>query len=378
MAFAIFDASAPYSYIFRIPITYWYVVTLSAKLLVAIPLVTEFTISETSKRFIAFLVLVCILSAAINQSNIEDIGQFLAFCAELLLTICVIRRSNLLAYTTVSVYTIFLSTIIYICVLYSGGIEAEWGRYSYFGDSHPNLGSEIIGISIILATFTMDIRRFIIVFIPSIYAILEMQGRSAILASFIALFCVAARYMTRYQRHLLLYVGAPISILLLATFWQQCYAIFVSVFLVDDQYRGIDTGFVGRADLWGVAWALFEKSPIVGNGAGFFNTMGDVTAHNFFLYGLVEFGVLSLPVFWILAKLLTNMLRGEFYRYSALSALPIYWIFNARFMNINPYPFLMFAVAFAYDNSGELKKRSGAATVRRTRVSSDHGARHCS
>jgi O-antigen ligase len=134
-------------------------------------------------------------------------------------------------------------------------------------------------------------------------------------------------------------------------FWPGIYTYISSFLFLDDEYRGLASGFVGRDDLWSGAWNYFLLSPIIGNGAGFFEHLVDVYPHNFFLYGLSEFGLLSLPVFGIMFALMFAMFRNDLQKYVSLASISIFWIFNARFININPYPFLFFAVLLAYGNS---------------------------
>jgi O-antigen ligase len=179
-----------------------------------------------------------------------------------------------------------------------------------------------------------------------------MQGRAALLASFVALACYSSvRLMNSKHMAFASCTIVPLLIVGIILFWQELYTYFSSALFLDDEYRGVGTGFVGREDVWNDAWNYFLKSPIIGNGAGFFNHLDNVYPHNFFLLGLSEFGLLSLPIFGIMFALMFAMFRNDLEKYSSLASIPIFWMFNARFININPYPFLFFVVLLAYANS---------------------------
>jgi hypothetical protein len=350
--FGVLDSSAPFAYMLGVPIEIWHFFTLAAKLAIALIYSRSIRISAISTHFSYLLVIICLISTTFNGGEIGDYGAFLAFCAQLFITLTIVRRENIDAYMRTCVYTICISTFIYLLFFYTGRVSESWGRYNYFGDTHPNLGSEIIGMSIILSTLTFSLGRIILIFIPSIYAISLMQGRAAILASFVALASyIVVRLKIRKRRSVALYTIVPLLIVGMVLFWPGIYTYISSFLFLDDEYRGLASGFVGRDDLWSGAWNYFLLSPIIGNGAGFFEHLVDVYPHNFFLYGLSEFGLLSLPVFGIMFALMFAMFRNDLQKYVSLASISIFWIFNARFININPYPFLFFAVLLAYGNS---------------------------
>lgn len=350
--FGVLDSSAPFAYMLGVPIEIWHFFTLTAKLAIAMVYSRSIRISAISTLFSCLLVIICLISTTFNGGEIGDYGAFLAFCAQLFITLTIVRRENIDAYMRTCVYTICISTFLYIVFVYTGRISEAWGRYNYFEDTQPNLGCEIIGMSIILSTLTFTPDRMILIFVPSIYAIYLMQGRSALIASFVALASyILVRLKNQKRRSFALYTIAPLLIVGIILFWQELYTYISSALFLDDEYRGLASGFVGRDDLWSGAWNYFLLSPIIGNGAGFFDHLVDVDPHNFFLYGLSEFGLLSLLIFGIMFALMFAMFRNDLQKYVSLASISILWIFNARFININPYPFLFFVVLLAYANS---------------------------
>jgi O-antigen ligase len=131
-----------------------------------------------------------------------------------------------------------------------------------------------------------------------------------------------------------------------------CYCVFFiqslsNLFLLDNQYRGIDTGFVGREEHWENAWNVFLQYPLFGIGFGYFRPgTGTVTPHSMWLGMLSMMGLMSI---FILIAMLQNGWR--IYRTNIivflllLSFIPM-TIFNDRFVNLNPYPFLFFILLF--------------------------------
>ena len=77
-------------------------------------------------------------------------------------------------------------TLIYLLAAGLGQINITFGRYSYFHGSHPNLGSEIIAMSIVLAACVLSWLPFLVVALPSLYAIHLMEGRAALIVAIIA------------------------------------------------------------------------------------------------------------------------------------------------------------------------------------------------
>jgi O-antigen ligase len=130
-------------------------------------------------------------------------------------------------------------------------------------------------------------------------------------------------------------------------------SVFNSIFLLHDKYRGLGSGFVGRDQLWTTAWQWFKASPIIGNGAGFFDR-NNVEIHNFFLFGLSEFGLLSLIIYGVIFYLFYELYRTDKKWFVCFLGIPVFWMFNDRFFNINPYPFLFYIVLFAHANRARL------------------------
>ena len=353
------DSSVTFSYLLDVPSNTWHGASLGIKLLIFALYRSSAHIGSCSLRFIYAICSLVVISSIAGNSDVNGYYQIFGFAVHLLITLFLINSSNLSIYLKSSLIPILLTTCLYLLLLERGLIAENWGRYQYVGDTHPNLGSEIIGVSIILAACTLSRYFLLIIYcIPSLYAISLMQGRAALLASLvaIALRIFADLKTTRNRFNFSFFVSICG---LLAFYFSNASSDINTLFKLDDQYRGVGTGFVGRDELWSIGWNNFLSSPLVGNGVG-----ENVVAHNFFLYGLAEFGLLSLI-----------LLGFIFYRYACLYfenrrmfcvflSFLVLWVFNDRFINLNPYPFLFYVTLFA---QGQQPRGRSAPMTARTR-----------
>jgi len=114
--------------------------------------------------------------------------------------------------------------------------------------------------------------------------------------------------------------------------------------MLDNKYRGLSSGFSGRDVLWKMSWQMFLDSPLVGHGLGYFSHIGFVGSHNIILYSLASGGLFGiLPLFIIFIQMWNFVKRDLFNFFILLSILPLF-LFNDRFININPYPFVFYLI----------------------------------
>ena len=251
IVFGCLDACSPLAYILDVRIGLWYVFVLAVKIIIVILNYPSVIASRPATIFACMLVAICGLSNAVNGLAIDDYFVVFGFIAQLFTTLAIVRRENLDLYIRYCVYTIFMSTITYLILFYFGRINDVNGRYFYFSDNDPNLGSEIIGMAILLGSFVLPAGRMMIIYLPSMYAINLMQGRAAMIASIIVLICwVLRRYGVRPVVVVLLF-GAPWLIFLVTTYWDPIMGQVGLIFQLDDPYRGVTSGFVGNATSFG-------------------------------------------------------------------------------------------------------------------------------
>jgi O-antigen ligase len=245
-----------------------------------------------------------------------------------------------------------MSTLLYIFMVNTGHFEGKWGRYNYFGDSHPNLGSEIIAMSVIYAACVLSPIRLAAFSLVSIYAINFMQGRAGLIVCLLATVMGIFTRIENPRNRAALAAAVIFAFLLSLTVYHETTITYLnSILLLNDEHRGSDTGFVGRDELWGGAWDAFLQSPVIGNGAGFEERL-DVNPHNFFLFGLALFGSLSIFVFGVIIYLYYELFKKNISWFSILIITTIMFVFNDRFFNLNPYPFFLYVALFAHAQDG--------------------------
>ncbi|QAY95609.1 hypothetical protein CWB41_07530 [Methylovirgula ligni] len=360
LIFGAIDSLVPFSYIFNIYpyINYWHAATLAVKLLICCIYYKYISISRIAVLSALVLTSIILISSVPSGSQFADYAKIFGFVTHVFITLTMIRRDNLPKYMLASVGVMFASTLIYLVAAKTGHIDTTFGRYSYFHHTHPNLGSEIIAMSIVLAACVLGWVPFLIVTLPSLYAIYLMEGRAALVVALITIGAKLVYDEWRNKKRLALILGGLAGAGVLALLVSdKAGTLLNSAFLLHDKYRGIGSGFVGRDQLWNVAWHWFMASPIIGNGAGFFDRYG-VEIHNFFLFGLSEFGILSLLIYGMIFYLFYELYRTNRKWFFCFLGIPVFWMFNDRFFNINPYPFLLYVVLFAHANTAGMGLKS--------------------
>lgn len=109
---------------------------------------------------------------------------------------------------------------------------------------------------------------------------------------------------------------------------------FVSdkVLLLNNEYRGLGTGFTGRIEGWEEALDAFGRNPIFGQGLGLYSYV-----HNGFLQVISEGGVVLgaiILAFWI-NGVRWAWLRVDYLKFGGLLAVAGYMVFQPRILNLN-------------------------------------------
>lgn len=343
------DVSVSASYLFDISVSTWYAIALIIKLVLVALLRAPgragvFFHLPALSAMAVLLAMSCWLGGAESDAWIAAFG----FVAHLVLTMAAVRPDKIRPYLASVAYAGLAVAVMYDLLVILGRIEVVYGRYLFFGGSHPNLGSEILAMTTVAACMSLGFRRFLLVALPALIAAGLMQGRAALLVMLLAIairLCVWVVKQRRLVIIVVLCVGAlGLAALLSAPVRNWLATTAGTVFLTDDPYRGFGTGFVGRSDRWQAAWNSFLEKPLFGQGFGFYESTGVESAHNFYMYALVEFGFLALPIFlyaiWCMRRMATVSPR-EFVCFLPIMVLTV---LNDRFINLNPYPFVMIAI----------------------------------
>ena len=154
-----------------------------------------------------------------------------------------------------------------------------------------------------------------------------------------------------------------------ATVLQAWIFLKGDVLLLDNSYRGLDTGLTGRLEGWHQALSIFAENPIFGQGL---DTLNEV--HNGFLRLAGEGGLLLLlPILFMMGMAVYQSLKNR--NYLALSVLfgyAVYALTYPRMLNMNLASAIFYLCVFYWPkNSSTAKQRIHEQTERNDPVVSD-------
>jgi O-antigen ligase len=339
------DVSAALSYLAGVNISVWHGATLLFKLLVVVwfRVPGGRTLSFHLPAVLAFAALL-VLSAWGVSPGPSVWAAMTGFCLHLVVTLAAMRFEQLRTYLKAVAQGGMILALLFIAMVAAGMMESTLGRFSFFGGAHPNLGSEILAMAVVAASMSLRMRGFIIVALAGFVGIVLMQGRAAVL---VVLLCGLVRLLQWTSRGrklipalvlLVIGSGAAFSVPALRTAASAASQVLL---LVEDEHRGVGSGFGGREDRWRGAWEAFAESPLLGQGYGSYAEREDETPHNFFLYCLSQFGLLSIPILAYGAWCLYRGYRKDPELLLQFAPVGVLLMFNDRFINLNAYPFVM-------------------------------------
>lgn len=154
---------------------------------------------------------------------------------------------------------------------------------------HPNLVglfSYVLGLVFIVLHPTWGRR------IPGLVFCLFVAAHFSSRASFIALSIAAAVTLLTEHGKGKLALLALITILALSLL-----PVLSDVLMLDDEHRGIDSGFSGRTEYWASALSVFYDKPMLGAGFGIVESLLDIPVDNGYVLMLAETGLLGVLMF---------------------------------------------------------------------------------
>ena len=330
----------------------WYATTLLAKcVLLVISWRQRAHLTRLGQLFLgATSLMVCatLVAGPISLAPYLAAGGFVALLA---LTLLLVRPESMRRYFAAAALLVTAVAAAHIALCLTHQISSAWGRYFYFGHNQPNLGGEIEAAAALAAVFALP-RRYALPVIAVLFIDMTLlEARSAILVG-IAAACVKllfnpGRQFTARRGLTLLVLGAVAVIGLMEIGAAGLLSdTLTNLLMLNDQYRGFNSGASGRSEIWALSWQLFQDSPFVGHSLGYFDSIGFIGSHNLLLFGLAQFGVTSLGFFaCIVAGYLAAFSRDPYRACVLLAALPLF-LFNDRLINLNPYPFLIYVMLF--------------------------------
>jgi len=287
----------------------------------------------------------------LNQNlSLVEYSKYAAFTLSLALYIILLSsHEKIRRFCTTYFFASVFVALVYIVLAFTGKIPTHYGRYFYFGGSHHNLGGEISAMAAFLGVMFVDKRAYILSTLILLYASFLMQSRAAEIV--IILFIVMK--LVWIERDDKLNYRAIILFSLLTVMMDFLSGNYISqvftndILRLSDEYRGMDTGLVGRDERWMSAINLFLQYPLAGAGISYFESQGELSPHNAFLYGLAKHGLMSI-FFWVFLFYMIFTARKVIKGFLVfILPLAILLLLNDRFINLNPYPGLFYAIVFS-------------------------------
>lgn len=301
----------------------------------------------------SFLAIILTSGAFAPYGSLEGEIRLIVTLVHITSSLLLLRRDSIETYTSWFGYLVAGANALYITLVMVGNIPDHFGRYYYLSDGHPNLGSEIAAIGAVasLASSSVSFRMAFLSSAVNFTAVVLMQGRAAMLAIALSVMIRAGIEFSAQIRRNGVFFGS-VAILGATAVLISSFTLLKNeasaLLMLDDEYRGVSTGFVGRDERWVNGVRLFYDSPLVGGGPDAFNIMQIESPHNFYLYGLGEFGIMFLIILWVLGSTAFNAFKYNPRPVAVMIPLLILTVFNDRFLNLNPYPAVAYILLSAY------------------------------
>lgn len=259
---------------------------------------------------------------------------------------------NLRIRDVLTILSFLLVPLIVLAIVASVLSVGLLSRSTPFG-IHPNWWGEL-GFAFILASLALRKRTTSVLFIViALVLFFLVQSRGALLASMAGIACYGflnVQISLSLKRILPVtsFVGAGLLFLLFVfndTYQSLKDFLNSRVLLLNDPYRGIDTGLTGRLESWDYALEVFVDNPVFGNGM---DTLGEV--HNGFLQVAAEGGlVLLLPlILWMLVAAIRAWKKQDYLVLSILTGYTVYAMTYPRMLNMNIAAILLFMSLFPW------------------------------
>jgi O-antigen ligase len=351
------DGAVGFAYLLHIGIVRWHAAVLAAKLVLMLLRMRYIRTIPKVGMYMLMSILFLIATSLISGINgLSPLVAALGFTAEFVVTLAIIdatppvpgaKKADYTLYAAGVACAIGLTASIHFIMAHMGRIPALWGRYLYFNWTQPNEGGEMAAAGAIAAMLGLPRWRAIALTMVLIADTSLLQSRAGLITEAL---CIIVRLCFDAERKLYrssaILIG--ISMILLAIkgalfgMDDPILSHVSSALMMDDHYRGMGSGFSGRSGLWDVAIQLFGESPIIGHGLGFYDSIGYIGPHNILLYGLGEYGLTAMPFLGCIVYAFYQKAKSSIFIFMImLSSVPLL-LFNDRFMDLNPYPFVIY------------------------------------
>jgi O-antigen ligase len=350
--FALLDSASFLLYVLNLDYTVFYAGTLGVKFVLLIFYKRSTATDILYAQGVLYAIIVGGIANSLIQSewNPNDMQGF-GFVAHMVCTCWVVDYSNFRRYFSGCANVLLLCGLLFLAMYFTGRLQLDVnGRYTFFG-AHPNLGGEIFAAGVFASLIGQDFRRNAVQTVVLASAVMILQSRAALLTIFVM--CIM-KYLDIFDfRRGVLYIIAVVSATCVAIAIAAFFVDFNSIFLINDQYRGADTGFAGRTELWQFGWDAFLSAPVFGNGYGFYYDNDIVGgAHNFFIYLLVLFGLFGVMLLGMYVFLGYVLYKNHPRVARVVIGFALLCIFNDRLFDLNPYPFFLHVILLTVPRIG--------------------------
>ena len=338
--------------------TYFYLVLIYIKIVAVMTSKWNLRASFVAMPLIGTILFGLLVSSAFNSVDIIDVFRVLVAAFSIVLTLVIID-GNFKTYSVGLAINGFIISILYIILYRAGSIYEANDRLYFFNGSHPNLGGEILSVIVILSTASLRPVAFSALFTVSTYCCWLMQSRTSIIAMLLSasLYAVFWTY-DRFGR-----IKGTLALVVIFTFGfaylfigastgsddlaQILDFMYNSVFLVEDSYRGSDTGLSGRDLHWYQTLQIIDDNFFAGAGIEYPRRLDILQPHNWFLYPVALFGIFGFFVILAMVVAIYKVASSNAHELVRILPIIVLLMLNDRFMNLNINPLGIYVYLFA-------------------------------
>jgi len=363
------DGSVALAYAFQVDPVNWHAGTLTLKILLAFFFLRgQFRLSKISIVFLLSIVPLLVVDGVLLTAYMYYV-RILCFAIHALLTLLIVRRTNVPQYATAFACVVAVMAVVHLYQCEQGLVIDNFGRYYYFHGTQSALAGEMGIIGSLAAAWAM--RRWQAVVLIAIFIADELytQSRGALIGSGLALFAVLA-FDSKHQLHgkrafwLSMIVFAFVLAMIAFGKGNIVYSTVSDVLHLEDPARNASSGFSGRTRLWDFAVYMIARSPWIGYGAEYLESIGYPGAHNIVLMALMQNGLVGLPPLGVILYCIYSVGRQSKFGFVLMLAMMPLFLFGDRYLNINPYPFVLYIFILAHTRSARVAYRRGVGRVR--------------
>lgn len=273
-----------------------------------------------------FLLSSMIIGLLISRDPVYSLGHLTLTCTALIAMKYFFQQNTNLIISSLRVYSILLLAIFYFGFL-SGATDS---RFSFY--TNPNGMALIMFSGAIFSLLIKSIYLKTAMLCSYFFLILMTGSRSGLLSLIVAISVYYILNTTNNKKKVLLLTFAVIFLIFgaLLFLYGDMYSFLSDILLLDDDYRGIGSGFSGRIYAWTTALSLYLDNPLFGVGfrqhESYFSGLWSgesggyqyriSSSHNGYLASLAELGTfgflaVSIIIFIAASHILKNNTKAQ-------------------------------------------------------------------